>query len=438
MKDYQKILDAMARAGNGDFNTEISLSTDDPDLVAFAQGFNRMIRKLKSIMDEMRDSNRQWEIKAKRLMKIFDGSRDIIIQINRYGTIVDINKSVKEILGYDPDDLKGKHFAKSGVIVEEEISKLLDRFNIAIKKGLGRDLLELRTRSRNGEILIMEASINLVRVEDEIEGVIVVLRDITRHLQTDARLKEEKEKLKTIVSSIEDVILILNKDGHLVEYYKSPPFQESFVFAKIDDFIGKSIKGILPRSVAGEIDKALQACMKTGKIKQFDYSYPLHKEDLWFNARISPVRNYDNNIVGATIVIRDITQHIGMEKALEQSERKYREIFENSPQGLIILDGEGRITDVNRKLCEWLGYKRQEVIGKDHIMYPFLTKSGKIVAMRKFIQRLSGKFVEPYELEFIARDGTVFVGEIDARPIRDEKGNIVLIVVVITDVTKRH
>lgn len=105
---------------------------------------------------------------------------------------------------------------------------------------------------------------------------------------------------------------------------------------------------------------------------------------------------------------------------------------------MIIIDAEGRIVDVNKKLCEWLGYKRAEMVGKDHLMYPFLTKSGKIMAMRKFIQRLSGKFVQPYEIEFIAKDGTIYICEIDARPIKDEKRNIILLVVMVTDVTKRR
>ncbi|MEO0206737.1 MAG: PAS domain S-box protein, partial [candidate division WOR-3 bacterium] len=155
-------------------------------------------------------------------------------------------------------------------------------------------------------------------------------------------------------------------------------------------------------------------------------------------ARIARLLDSQGNTSGASILIHDITQHVDMEKALEQSEGKYRGIFEQSPQGLIILDAEGRITDVNKKICEWLGYKREEMIGKDHIMYPFLTKSGKIMAMRKFVQRLSGKFVQPYELEFVSKDGTTYVGEIDARPIKNEEGNIELIVVMVTDVTKRR
>uniref|UniRef100_A0A7C6AGJ7 PAS domain S-box protein n=1 Tax=candidate division WOR-3 bacterium TaxID=2052148 RepID=A0A7C6AGJ7_UNCW3 len=436
--DYKKIIDALVRAGSGDLTTEITLSTDDQNLNAIAREFNKMVNKLKATITELRESNRQMEAIVKRLERIFNNSGDIILFINKYGTIVEINKSVKDILGYEPDDLKGKHFAKTGLIFSEEIPDLLERFKIAVKKAVIKDKLNLTCITKDGVNLHMEAGLRLLKDEEEVEGIIVVLRNVTEHIQSDIRLKEEKEKLRSIISSIEDLVLIVNKDLHLVEYYESPSSRENFILASVKGYAGKSIKNFFPKSIASEIEKTMQYCMKTREIQQIDYPVSAQKKNLWFSARIAPVEDSNKSITGVSILIRDITEQVDMEKALEQAEEKYRKIFEQSPQGLIILDAEGRIVDVNKKLCELLGYKRSEMVGKDHLMYPFLTKSGKIMAMRKFIQRLSGKFVQPYEIEFIAKDGTVYLCEIDARPIKDEKGNILLLVVMVTDVTKRR
>ncbi|MEO0127182.1 MAG: PAS domain S-box protein [candidate division WOR-3 bacterium] len=436
--DYKKIIDALMRAGAGDLTTEITLSSEDPDLNAVAREFNKMISRLKITFNELRELNRQLDIKLKKLERIFDNSNDIILFINKYGTIVDINKSVRNSLGYEPDDLKGKHFAKSGLIFSEEIPALLEKFKIAMKKAIIKDRLNLTCIAKSGKEVYMEASLRLFKSEDEVEGIIVVLRNVTEHIQNDIKLKEEKEKLRSIISSIEDLVLIVDKELHLIEYYQSPVSRENLVLTSVKGYVGKSIKNFFPKSIASEIEKTIQYCIKTSQMQQIDYPVSAQKKSLWFNARITPLKDSGENVTGVSILIRDITEQVDMEKALEQTEEKYRKIFEQSPQGLIILDAEGRIVDVNKKLCEWLGYKRAEMIGKDHLMYPFLTKSGKIMAMRKFIQRLSGKFVQPYELEFIAKDGTVYLGEIDARSIKDESGNIVLLVVMVTDVTKRR
>lgn len=436
--DYKKIIDALVRAGNGELTTEISLSSNNPNLNSIVREFNKMVNKLKTAFDELRESNRQLDTKLKKLEQIFENSNDIILYINRYGTIVEINKSVKYVLGYEPDELKGKHFAKSGVMLSEEVTDLLERFKVAMKEGVVSEKLRLICVAKNGKNLYMEAGLRLLKNEDEVEGIIVVLRDISEHIQNDIKLKEEKEKLRSIISSIEDIILIVDVNLHLIEYYESPLSYENFVFTSVKSYVGKSIKNFFPKSIASEIEKTIHYCIKTGQIQQIDYPVSVREKTLWFSARIAPLQDLSKNKTGVSILIRDITEQVDIEKTLEQTEEKYRKIFEQSPQGLIILDAEGRIVDVNKRLCEWLGYKREEMIGKDHLMYPFLTKSGKIMAMRKFIQRLSGKFVQPYELEFIAKDGAVYLGEINARPIKDEDGNIILLVVMVTDVTKRR
>ncbi len=436
--DYQKIVDGLVRAAGGDFATEIPSTTSDVNFNAIAQTYNKMISSLRSAINELRDSNRQQDAMIRGLKRIFDGSRDIILHINKYGTIVDINRSVKEILGYEPDDLRGKHFAKAGVVLEEEIPDLLKMFNIAVKKGIGKDIMRLGFRTKDRRKLYMDASIRLLMSGDEIDGAIIVLRDVTEHIEADNRLQIAREKMRAVVSSIEDLVLVVDRELRLIEYYISPVCAEHFVFAGIDGYSGKLMKGFFPKSVYSDIEKGVAQCVKTSRIQHVDYSITFNKQEFWFNVRIFPLFDTDKNSIGATLVIHDITPRVQMERALAESEKKYRQIFEQSPQGLIIIDAEGRIMDVNKKICEWLGYKRDEMVGKDHIMYPFLTKSGKIVAMRKFIQRLSGKFVLPYELEFVAKDGTAFVGEIDARAVKDEKGGIAFIVVTVTDVTRRH
>ncbi|MEO0136437.1 MAG: PAS domain S-box protein [candidate division WOR-3 bacterium] len=436
--DYKKIIEALARAGDGDLTTEIDLSSNDPNLNTIAREFNKMVNKLKSAFNELRESNRQLDAKVKRLERIFDNSEDIIVFINKYGTIVDINKSVKQILGYDPDDLKGKHFAKAGVILAEEVSALLEAFKNALKKEVVRNPIGLTVVTKEGNKLNMEANASLLKNEDEIEGMVVVLRNVTRHIQKDIRLQEEKEKLRSILSSIEDLVLIVDKDSRLVEYYESSAHPESFAFVPLKQYLGKPVKALFPKSIALEMEKAINYCMKKKEFQEIDYPLSSGKKVIWFSTRITPLQNPASEVTGAAILIRDITPQVEMEKILEQTEEKYRKVFEQSPQGLLILDAEGRIVDVNKKMCEWLGYKRNEMIGKDHIMYPFLTKSGKIMAVRKFIQRLAGKFVPPYELEFVAKDGTVYIGEVDARTIKDEDGNITMVVVMVTDVTRRR
>lgn len=435
--DLQAILDGLDRAGKGDFSTKIKLSGKDPGLVAIADSFNEMIKQIRNTSDDARDSHEQLGRVTKKLKRIFEASNDIILQVNKYGTFVDINKSVEDILGYKPDDLKGKHFAKSGAIPAKEIPKLTKKFKYAITTGKVTDLIELELKAKDGSVVRMEASTRFIKNQDEIEGAVVVLRDITRRRQAEEALSEQEERLRSIVASMEDLVFIVDKDLQFIEYYQSPEHPDPDMYAEPEKYIGKTIKDVFPRPVAQDFEKVIRTCMKTNNSQQLDYPWGILGATLWFSARISPLLDIDGKTTGVTVVVRDITLRVKMEKALKESEKKYKKIFENSPQGFILLDTEGHIIDVNKKICDWLGYEPDEIIGKDHILYPFLTKSGKVTAMKKFGQRLMGKVLPAYDLEFVTKNGEKFLGEVLAMHIRDEKGKIVQILAMITDVTQR-
>lgn len=436
-KELQEIINGLARAANGDFSTKIKLSGSNTDLVAIAKGFNEMISEIRHAADDTRDSCNELEQVTKKLKRIFEASNDIILQVNKYGTLVDINKSIEDILGFKADDLIGKHFAKSGAIPAEEIPKLAKSFRDAITMGKATDVTELELNAKDGSIVCMEASTKLIKSDEEIEGAVVALRDITRRRRAEEAVREHEERLRSIITSMEDFIFILDMDLRFVEYYQSPEHPDPDIYAKTEEYIGKSLRDVFPRRVAQDFEKVIRACIKTNNSQQLDYPWELPGATLWFSARVSPLLDINGNTTGVTIVARDITLRMKMGKALEESEMKYRKIFENSPQGFILLDTEGHIIDVNKKICDWLGYEPDEMIGKDHILYPFLTKSGKVTAMKKFFQRLLGKVVPAYELEFVTKNGEKFLGEVLAMQIWDEHGKIAQILVMISDITNR-
>jgi PAS domain S-box-containing protein len=435
-KDLQAILAGIESISKGEFPAKIKVSGKDNELAKIADGLNHMLNEIRAAKDFERDSRTALERATRKLQRIFAASNDIILQVNKFGTIVDINQSVEDVLGYTPDEIKGKHFAKFKIIPKESMSDLTDSFKKAISGGEAKAMTEIELVAKDGSPVVIEASTKLLRTEDEVEGAVVMLRNITRRRQVEVALGEHKETLRSIVVSMEDFVFVLDENGQFLEYYQSP--EHPGLFSTPEDYKDKSIGDVFPHMVAQEFDKAISFSMKKKISQQIDFPWEMLGATLWFNARISPRVDEQGHAKGVTVVIRDITPRIQMEKALRESEKRYKKIFENSPQGYILLDREGHIIDVNKKICDWLGYKPEEILGKHHILYPFLTKAGKATAMTKFSQRLAGKVLPAYELEFLTKDGKVFIGEILAMQIRDEKGEIAQILAMITDVTDRN
>ncbi len=82
-----------------------------------------------------------------------------------------------------------------------------------------------------------------------------------------------------------------------------------------------------------------------------------------------------------------------MEKALTESEEKYRTIFESANDALILLDKKGKILDVNKKLTDASGYDKAELVGKRITsLTKIMSKKSLAVVARNFVKRIIFNF----------------------------------------------
>ncbi|MBU1867569.1 MAG: PAS domain S-box protein [Candidatus Margulisbacteria bacterium] len=118
-------------------------------------------------------------------------------------------------------------------------------------------------------------------------------------------------------------------------------------------------------------------------------------------------------------------------------ERKYQSIFEVSPEAILLTDTNGIVLSANDRLQEWLGYKTEEIIGKNLIILPFLTEESKAIIMKNFSRRLQGKAAPAYEITFFNSKNQVMCGRVVDTIMKDEKGAPVRSLTMISDVTER-
>ncbi len=129
---------------------------------------------------------------------------------------------------------------------------------------------------------------------------------------------------------------------------------------------------------------------------------------------------------------------IATARSLEESRRRYLEIFEHSRDGFVMVNAEGRILDANDSYCEMLGYSLEELLAM-HDFYEITPErwreweSSEIWQKRLLGQGYSGL----YEKEYIRKDGTVFPVELRSYAVRSENGEIDYLWGTARDITKR-
>jgi PAS domain S-box-containing protein len=127
----------------------------------------------------------------------------------------------------------------------------------------------------------------------------------------------------------------------------------------------------------------------------------------------------------------DITERRRAEDALCESEQKYRELFENAREAILILDLDKRITATNRFVEEY-GFKREELIGKR--LFDFVPEYDKARAVSDFETLIRGNMVQG-EMDVITPRG-IFTVEYKDNPIVRGR-EVIGVQIILTDITER-
>ncbi len=135
-------------------------------------------------------------------------------------------------------------------------------------------------------------------------------------------------------------------------------------------------------------------------------------------------------------LLKEVVERKKTEQALRESEEKYRRIFDLSPESIVLIDQDGNILDVNKRIEEWLEFKPEEIINRNITELPFLQNISISKANQFFQKRVTGDYVQAYELNFITRKGEKRIGWVLAAPIFDQKTNTVYDLVMISDITQ--
>ncbi|HUS04045.1 MAG TPA: PAS domain S-box protein [Dehalococcoidia bacterium] len=133
------------------------------------------------------------------------------------------------------------------------------------------------------------------------------------------------------------------------------------------------------------------------------------------------------------VTYEDITERKKVEETLQESEEKYRELIESMSEGLVAIDEKGILNFVNSKLCQMLGYKHGEIVGK-HVFDFFDSKNLKILK-RELAKRPKG-ISSQYEISWTAKSGRRVPTFMSAVPIFDAAGTHCGAYAVILDFTE--
>jgi PAS domain S-box-containing protein len=363
----------------------------------------------------------QAEIIATRLAAIVESSDDAIISKTLDGIITSWNRGAEKVFGYSAPEAIGKPMLMlipPGRTNEEP--EILAR----IRRGEKVDNFETIRVRKDGKLIDISATISPLKDGfDKIIGASKIARDITER----KRVEEAAARLAAVVEFSDDAIIGKDLQGTITSWNAGA--EKTFGYTACE-MVGQPIMRLVPSEHQQEETENL------GRIKRGEYvphfeSMRMRKDGstIPVSVTMSAIRNSAGNVVGVSKVACDITARRRAEDARQASEARYRTLFENAPDGIVIVDPKGYYLDVNTSICRMLGYTRDEFIG---LNATDIVAPAEIPHIGQALDVIKTKSDYHREWQFRRKDGSVFAVDTIATAMPD--GNLMA---MIRDITER-
>jgi two-component system cell cycle sensor histidine kinase/response regulator CckA len=172
----------------------------------------------------------------------------------------------------------------------------------------------------------------------------------------------EESYLAAIVASSSDAIIGKNLGGFIVSW--NPAAEHLFGYSA-DEIIGRHISLVIPQARLHEEDMILERIRSGDRIVHFEtVRRHMDGREISVSLTVSPIRDRDGNIVGASKIVRDVSERLRAAETLRLSEERFRSIFDAVAEGIIITDAETeRLAYVNGPGAAMYGYTPDEMRG---------------------------------------------------------------------------
>ena len=134
------------------------------------------------------------------------------------------------------------------------------------------------------------------------------------------------------------------------------------------------------------------------------------------------------------LTIRDVSEHRIYQRRLQESEMKYRELFENSPYPILIFNKNGFVVDCNSGLEKLIGYTKEELINQKHDDLDFIRSEDLSTFKKKFDEIIEGNIPDPLEMKLLKKKHLIIWSKLNFSFIN--LGKEIFIYILIQDITK--
>jgi len=255
--------------------------------------------------------------------------------------------------------------------------------------------------------------------------------DITKRKRAEAALRQSEQRYKTLVENLPQRVFL--KDCNSTYVSCNENFARDLGISP-ELLPGKSDYDLFSRELAEKYRADDKRVMESGEIRDIEERAVLQGREMTIHTVKTPVRNEEGNVTGVLGIFWDITKRKRLERALSESEEKFRIITEQSFDVVFVADLDGTLTYASPSVERVFGYRPDEVVGRNAADLVPEFEAPKVIQQFKDIA--AGKDVEGEEVQMRRKDGSIGIIEMNSGPVRKD-GKIIGAQASARDITRR-
>jgi PAS domain S-box-containing protein len=244
---------------------------------------------------------------------------------------------------------------------------------------------------------------------------------------------EIAERLSRFVGALDEIAFEFDADGRFLHVWSG---DENLLKMPPRELLGKQAEEALPPDLAVRLFSAFRRIQESGEAENLEYKLAVSGGLRWFLARIALVPAKGEEGPTFSFLARDITRCKELELSLQESQRRFRGLFDNAATGMALVSMEGRCLEANPSICEMLGYSLEELRQTPFAVYSHPQDCPANMAQ---FERLGRGEINAYQLEkrFVRKDKQVVWGYLTVSLQRDENGTPLYVLAIVENITKR-
>ncbi len=359
---------------------------------------------------------------------LFENSPDAIFVQDSGGNIINVNQAGCELQGIDRDKLIGMNISE--LVPVNEIPALLERNQLWFNGKLS--FYEGVIYSAGGKVIPVELHGRLVYFSEK-PSLLLIIRDIIKRKEDEKRVKLEKLYFENLFMATPEAMVITDRESRIQRV--NDEFTNLFGYSA-EEVIGKTTYSLLTSPGMLEESHIFDKSLRTER-KILSETIRHKKDGTPVSVSIvgTPLNLRDNQI-GILKIYRNITEQKNTKEALKESQEKFRNIFESSPDAIALTTLDGTIIDRNRAALVLFKFPGDNRLKNFPVFKLVARKDHK--RARGFIKSVIKKEnVKNKTFTLVKSDGTWFIAEVSASLLKIQDTRPSNLIIIVKDITER-